>query len=692
MRTVLIRMSWGLAWSPRSQHRWRRTAVLGGVVLGLSALLVALSLFVAATKAEGRMDARRPYVEAAAANDPNSATLVARGMVFRGEQIPIVWLRPGPDTPVPPGLTRFPDPGTAVISEGLRDAGFTRATSGFVIGDAGNGVHGTIGAEGLAVRSEWLVYAVPPAGRSLGTGGIAFDVQGFGGGPGWALPTETTKPLASPAREAITAGLLVALPGLLVIAFAGNAMSALRNRRAEALLRLGLARRSVRQLMALESLMLATPAAVLAVLAHQVWSRNVTQVPGAGVVYAPNDLVPPVWATAGVGGGALLLVCWSGVWMLRRRRPPSSGGRLLGRASSLSLVGLLPAAVAAMVLGRTLRTPMLVFGGLVVAVVSFTPWLPLLFRQLARHGGRVSSRPSVWIMCARLARTPKGLARPAAVVGVLVLLTFAWTGVQSKLLTSSVEPVVSTAPASMTWRDARSGDIGGVRAAFPDVPMVAVVGDALVYRDCAELVSVFGELSCTSEPLGAEARAVIADSVGAVQPVVAADAIAVEDGGIAGVVFSTRNVDTAAIERYANGSLPAPNFSDPQSTLGVPRAIWWLVPEGALGIALLTFGAAIVYGNRIISMSGLDWSLARAGLSTADIREVRRVETLLPNLIAATAGALVGLTFCWAGTGFELSDIAGPILLAEFALVVAICLVLAWGLSRLRAHTDGDST
>lgn len=91
-------------------------------------------------------------------------------------------------------------------------------------------------------------------------------------------------------------------------------------------------------------------------------------------------------------------------------------------------------------------------------------------------------------------------------------------------------------------------------------------------------------------------------------------------------------------------------------------------------------------------MSGLDWSLARAGLSTADIREVRRVETLLPNLIAATAGALVGLTFCWAGTGFELSDIAGPILLAEFALVVAICLVLAWGLSRLRAHTDGDST
>lgn len=102
----------------------------------------------------------------------------------------------------------------------------------------------------------------------------------------------------------------------------------------------------------------------------------------------------------------------------------------------------------------------------------------------------------------------------------------------------------------------------------------------------------------------------------------------------------------------------------------------------------MTLASALAYGSRIISLSGLDTSLLRTGLGKSDVRDVRGIEVLVPNILSVTAGAAIGAIFCWAGAGLELADLTVRWLLLEFAVLLSVCLLLAWSLSHLRSRAD----
>lgn len=101
----------------------------------------------------------------------------------------------------------------------------------------------------------------------------------------------------------------------------------------------------------------------------------------------------------------------------------------------------------------------------------------------------------------------------------------------------------------------------------------------------------------------------------------------------------------------------------------------------------MTLASALAYGSRIISLSGLDTSLLRTGLGKSDVRDVRGIE-VVPNILSVTAGAAIGAIFCWAGAGLELADLTVRWLLLEFAVLLSVCLLLAWSLSHLRSRAD----
>ena len=77
-----------------------------------------------------------------------------------------------------------------------------------------------------------------------------------------------------------------------------------------------------------------------------------------------------------------------------------------------------------------------------------------------------------------------------------------------------------------------------------------------------------------------------------------------------------------------------------------------------------------------------------ACVSSGDVRDVRGIEVLVPNILSVTAGAAIGAFFCWAGAGLELADLTVRWLLLEFAVLLSVCLLLAWSLSHLRSRAD----
>lgn len=251
---IVVRLGAGLALRWDRQHAWRAVVVSVAVFLSSFCLLVTLACVKAASEAGDRTTARTPMVIDTSDRVADGLTMVERGPIWHGYQVPVVWLEPGESsTLVPPGLRKIPDPGTVAISPGLEAAGFRKDSLGLTVGDAGSGERGTIGLEGLGSASEFLVYARPAVGRQLGSDGVRYTIKSFGIPPGFsrsadpsreAFPwrLETDPPAPSPLREGLTVGLLIALPCFMLLWAAGGALSGTRDARLRALERLGIGR------------------------------------------------------------------------------------------------------------------------------------------------------------------------------------------------------------------------------------------------------------------------------------------------------------------------------------------------------------------------------------------------------------------------------------------------------------------
>lgn len=246
----------------------------------------------------------------------------------RDRQVEVVYVEPmSPDAPLPPGVSRWPGPGEAVLSPSLAADG---------VGDRYGRVVASIAAEGLAAPGERYAYARPARGTLtaehalLATGFGSEDAGGFG-------DLATVRPLS------VFLSLLIAMLGLPAGLFAVVATrlgAAGRDRRTALLGALGGGRRQL----ALLSTGEAAPALLLGTVltAPVLGAALVTdlRIPFVGYVLAASDMRSHAWQLIlALLASPLLLAAlvvvmhqWAGPG--RSTRPRSSGGGRLVKVAA----------------------------------------------------------------------------------------------------------------------------------------------------------------------------------------------------------------------------------------------------------------------------------------------------------------------------------------------------------------------
>ncbi|GLI03621.1 membrane protein [Phytohabitans aurantiacus] len=155
---------------------WTR-ALLAAVAMGIgvAALLIATAVPGALDSRQDRIDARRP----ASSGDiraPGDAPAAANTLLmtelfdaaFRDQAVYAALVRAvGPDAPLPPGVTRLPQPGEVIVSPALRDLLASKDGDLFAPRLEGARIAGTIGPAGLAGPGELAYY--------LGTDKLTLD-------------------------------------------------------------------------------------------------------------------------------------------------------------------------------------------------------------------------------------------------------------------------------------------------------------------------------------------------------------------------------------------------------------------------------------------------------------------------------------------------------------------------------------
>ncbi|MER5973768.1 hypothetical protein ABT112_29320 [Streptomyces sp. NPDC002055] len=143
----------------------------------------------------------------------------------------VVWLVPlRADAPLPPGLDRWPEPGEAVLSPALAEAGAAER-----IGDRYGKSAGRIGAEGLQAPAELLAYARP--GGDADDLGAEFRARGFGGANASPFGEDANLPPPEHFYGALAG--LVLLPVVLLVTVAARVGAVARDRRSRLLAVLG---------------------------------------------------------------------------------------------------------------------------------------------------------------------------------------------------------------------------------------------------------------------------------------------------------------------------------------------------------------------------------------------------------------------------------------------------------------------
>ncbi|WP_252974574.1 FtsX-like permease family protein [Janibacter melonis] len=622
----MIRPIWDLAsrwaWSRSPDHRWRLFTLSASTLVCALMLVLGAGYVIASRAVDGRQEARRPMVvEAEGDRQVGELRIVLRGLVWEGVQTPVIWLDGDEKSPVPPGLSRLPDPGTVVVSPALRTAGFSDKTAGFRLGDAGSGPRGAIGDAGLATKTEWLVYARPPAGRTLGSGGALYDVVGFGSSTssGWPLLVETTEPAPSQRVAELVAGLLVLLPVLTTMVVAGGAMSRLLHERFDALSRQGLRRADLARLALIESLVITLPCALAGGLIGWLAAAHASAIPLSGLRLMPGDLSVSV----AVVGVCVLTVCSAAsVGALARTRIDDgqgmerSSGLRVSRAAAWGLV----VAVALMLVSRQMKAPTVLLGALTLAAVTISMALPAVVALLAPAGG-ITASPHTGLAIRRVVFNPVGMTRPAAAVAALLLCLLAFVGYQGRFMESPGASGPAEAVVTIGWRDAQVNDLERLESAARDLDVVVVRRDS----DRGEGVTEI------------EVR-----------------------GPVEGV---------DAMEERANALLPAVNVRDPAASLTARHDVFWYLPWGLVAGVLLTTAALVAFGNRAQSLFRDDEDLARAGLTPRDIQQVQQAELAIPSAVAIVTGSFVGSVFLWCADAVELSASSLGLVLVQIALV-----------------------
>lgn len=686
MTRLLLRLAGRVALSRSRAQRWRQTSVvLGSAVLTLT-FLASLALVAASQDAQARREARLPVLASAGA--PAGLLVSLRGEIWDGRQFPVNWLSPGDSSVplLPPGLDRLPEPGTAVLSPGLYNNSAAVSGLGFVVSDAGDGPHGTIGDLGLASQSEWLVYARPPAGRDLTTEGIVFRIASFAAGRGDpSFGFETEEPTPSVRTAAFGAVLLFLLPGLFLAAASSAALSPLRTTRAQTLRRHGLPKLAVRALGATESALLAAIGAVPIGIAWAALAPSFSSLPGSDLVWNPESFAVPVATVTAACAAAVLVQALFGAVAISMANAASTGARrrMIERVRGWRAVPL-PAVLGLMILGRATggsHGATLVMGSLVVALVTLPITLPWLVQRL---GDLLASgrQPERWLAGRRLAFSSTALARPAVAVGALMFLTGSVTGVYAQLSNGPDDEGGSVNNFLLGWRSPVEGDVPALASQLPEALVVPLLttdrGTQALFQGCAEL----SRLVMAADPDACfEEDEVLPSSLREsfeqqyhVPPVLAEVAILAEDSYVQDVlIIGGDDVTAERIWGVTNSRLSAVNlFRLGNEPLAPPGARLWLLSSGGVAAAILLLTMLATFGNRVLALVDEDRRLLRVALDDRQVRLVQLWTLLAPLVTSILLGTGMALFFIWAASEAELALPVTPVVLVEMLLVSAV--------------------
>ena len=484
LRDLGIGARFALAGGRNGALRTLMTAL--GVGIGVALLLLAVSI-------PGTLAHQRERVAARQAGDPVPAaasdTLLYVGVptAFHGADIVGVLLRPdGPDSPVPPGLTRLPAAGEAFVSPALRD----------LLADPGSQllrerlpyrIGGTIGAAGLSGPTELAYYA---GSADLVLGHETTRIASFGV-PGMYESFDPVLLLL-----VIVIFVVLLLPIGVFVAAAVRFGAEQRDRRLAALRLIGADRTTVRRIAAGEAL----AAALLGLLAgtgffllgrlvaervplerFTVFAGDIR--PGAGWVLLVAVAVPALAVLVTLVGLRGVVIEPLGVLRQARRQRGGLWWRLLLPGAGLTLLLPLIDHVDRDAATTPYSVPRVAAGLvlLLVSVATLVPWLVEAAVSRIRPGG-----PVPWQLAIRRlqmqsgspARVVNGIA--VAVAGAIALQML-FTGVETRY----VQPSSVDVQRANVTADVDPAKAAAVRTALAAVP--GVIGVVTVLQDVGSI-------------------------------------------------------------------------------------------------------------------------------------------------------------------------------------------------------------
>lgn len=404
--------------------------VMTTAALFMLAVLVASGIVLMVQREADRVERRTGLI---AERPSPTDLLVSEGDdLWRGEQFPVYWIAPaenGAATVLPPGLTRLPAPGQAVVSPALDrlasdDPGVARRYPARLV----------IQPQGLQNEDELLAYVRVPDGRSLpghladnlGGDTTAVRIEGFGpakeSAPRFGLEPFFGLMSVTRAIEGVIGFLVV--PSLFVLVAGIVAASGVRGGARPG-------RPGGLQERVLGLSLPAVPGLVGTALLWAAASPRLERVPLVGRDAIPGDLRLPWWLVAGEVGASLVLTVIVASMVVATKaihgRYGPTWSRLAARRSVLVALSLTPLALALTALtvdlalgGGLGRMP--IYAATLLAVTVVTLVLP---DALVAALGRLRWMP-VRAAGDAMERDPSRATRPF--IGAAVLVVVALVG------------------------------------------------------------------------------------------------------------------------------------------------------------------------------------------------------------------------------------------------------------------------
>lgn len=414
--------------------------VLATVVLA-SAIAAVVATLAVGTAREHRMSGGL-LVEAGPSVRPESTTLVRMVIdhLHEGRQYAVAYLSPdGDDAPLPPGLTAWPAPGTAVVSPELLREGVDQGISGRY-----GELAGTIDEAGLADATQLLAYVRPAQDLVPDETSGVVAVSAFGG-PGPVTPGRNVHWLLAGQdfSDGALAAMLVALgvvPSVLLALVASRVAAHSRDRRDALITALG-GRVSHRLWVAVGEAWAPVSLGALCAVAVVAWfSWDDRRLPIADYVVPAAEIRALWWAFGLCVVAAATFVLCAAVLQSAAGRFGLGGNRPLrefGRRTHAARTGLFPCFVLVAALGPHLFSDresahyLTGYAGLVGMVLTMPTAIGAcvgaMGRRLARSG-LLRREPALLTSGRRMTHRPDAVARQVfGVCATILFLLFALT-------------------------------------------------------------------------------------------------------------------------------------------------------------------------------------------------------------------------------------------------------------------------